>query len=96
MLESLVIALAAVALAAVALVAVRTAGARTGPDRRPRYSTRQGLAERERAATAQAEVEEHDIDEMVEAIERLRRRAGERSIGDELADEVRRPPDQPK
>jgi hypothetical protein len=44
---------------------------------------------RQRAA-AQAEVEEHDIDAMVDALNELRRRRGGREIGEELADELMR------
>jgi hypothetical protein len=43
-----------------------------------------------RRAEAEAEVEGHDIDEMVAAISAYRRRAGRRDVGEELADELMR------
>jgi len=56
-------------------------------ERRPR---RQDVAlERTRAEVA-AEVEEHDIDDMLTAIEEYRRRRGARSLGEELADDLER------
>jgi hypothetical protein len=45
--------------------------------------------ERARAHVA-AEIEEHDIDDMLDAIGEYRRRAGRRDIGEELADELLR------
>ena len=39
---------------------------------------------------AMAEIEEHDTDDMLEAIDERRRRRGARSVGDELADELMR------
>jgi hypothetical protein len=39
---------------------------------------------------AMAEIEEHDIDQMVAGLDELRRRTGRRSVGEELADEWRR------
>lgn len=42
---------------------------------------------REQAA---ADVEEHDVDDMLDAIGRYRRRGGRRDIGEELADELLR------
>ena len=47
-----------------------------------------GMAEREAAMAAQADVEAHDIDEMIEARDALRRRTGKRSIGEELGDDA--------
>lgn len=44
---------------------------------------------RARAAAA-AEMEEHDIDDMIDAIGEHRRRRGRRGIGEELADELLR------
>jgi hypothetical protein len=41
-------------------------------------------------AQAAAEVEEHDIDDMLGAIGEYRRRAGRREIGEELSDELLR------
>ena len=52
-----------------------------------------GMAEREAAIRVQAEIEEHDIEQMIEGRDALRRRLGKPSIGDVLADEVRREPD---
>jgi hypothetical protein len=43
-----------------------------------------------RRAQAEAEVEGHDIDDMLEAISAYRRRAGRRDLGEELADELMR------
>jgi hypothetical protein len=43
-----------------------------------------------RRAAAEAEVEDTDIDEMLDAIAELRRRNGHRAIGEELADELMR------
>jgi len=42
----------------------------------------------ERAMAAQAEVEEHDIDEMMEGQAALRRKTGRQSLGDELIEEA--------
>jgi hypothetical protein len=50
------------------------------------------MAERENAAAAQFEIEEHDIEEMIEARNALRARIGRPPIGDELANEVRGEP----
>jgi hypothetical protein len=44
---------------------------------------------RQRAA-AEAEVEDHDIDAMLDALNALRRRRGGREIGEELSDELLR------
>ena len=41
-------------------------------------------------AEAAAEAEEHDIDDMLDAIEERRRRRGARGRGEELADELER------
>ena len=60
---------------------------------RPRAGSTSGMAERERSMAAQADVEEHDIEEMIEARNELRRRTGRPSIGDDLADEAREDPD---
>jgi hypothetical protein len=51
-----------------------------------------GMAERENAAAAQFEVEQHDIDEMIAARNALRARTGKPPLGDELAEEARREP----
>jgi hypothetical protein len=42
---------------------------------------------------AQAEIEEHDIDQMIDARNERRARAGKPPIGDELAEQARRPPE---
>ena len=42
---------------------------------------------------AEAEIEAHDIDEMIDARNARRRARGLPEIGDELADQVRRPPE---
>ena len=39
---------------------------------------------------AMAEIESHDVDDMLEAINERRRRAGKRDLGEELADELLR------
>ena len=39
---------------------------------------------------AEAEIEAHDIDQMLDSINDLRRRTGRRDIGEELADEAMR------
>ena len=44
-------------------------------------------------AEAEAEIEEHDIDDMLGAIAERRRRAGRRDIGEELADGLLRSTD---
>jgi hypothetical protein len=43
-----------------------------------------------RRAQVEAEVEGHDIDDMLDAISAYRRRAGRRDLGEELADELMR------
>ena len=58
-------------------------GRRAGTDRRD------GEVHRRRAQ-AEADVEEHDVDDMLDAIGEYRRRAGRRTIGEELADEFQR------
>jgi hypothetical protein len=45
-----------------------------------------------RSDEAEAEIEASDIDQMIDAQNALRRRAGKPEIGDELAYRVRRPP----
>lgn len=61
---------------------------------RPRPHERLGA---ERSHAAEAEVEEHDIAEMLEARNAIRRRRGRPEIGDELLQELRRarPPHEP-
>ena len=53
------------------------------PPRKDRESER-------RRAEAAAEVEDHDIEDMLDAISAYRRRAGRRDLGEELADELMR------
>jgi hypothetical protein len=53
------------------------------PPRKDRESDR-------RRAETEAEVETHDIDDMLDAIAAYRRRAGRRDVGEELADELMR------
>jgi hypothetical protein len=80
-----------IGVALVVMVLVLTVG--RGPRRRPARSL-SGMAEREAAMLAQADVEGHDIEEMIEARNALRARIGKPPLGDELAEEARRtPPD---
>ena len=53
-----------------------------------------GRAHREAAMAAQADVEEHDIEEMIEARNALRARIGKPPLGDELAEDARRERDE--
>jgi hypothetical protein len=39
---------------------------------------------------AEAEIEAHDIDQMLDSINEIRRRTGRRDVGEELADEAMR------
>jgi hypothetical protein len=59
---------------------------------RPRPHERLGA---ERSHAAEAEVEESDIDQMIEARNAIRRRRGLPEVGDELVEELRRPPRRP-
>jgi hypothetical protein len=74
---------AAVALFALLLIPVGiAAGAHPNPRRRRRrHGPDYG---------AMAEIEEHDIEQMLDGINDRRRRTGRRPIGDELADELLR------
>jgi len=76
-----------IGVALVVMVLVLTVGRGPGGRRPPRSVS--GMAERENAAAVQFDVEEHDIEEMIEARNALRRRIGKPPIGDELADKVR-------
>ena len=76
---------------AVLMVVVLVVGRNPGGRRRPPRSI-SGRAERENAAAAQFEIEEHDIEEMIEARNALRARIGKPPIGEELAEEARREP----
>jgi hypothetical protein len=75
----------------VVMVLVLTVGRRPGGHPRPPRSI-SGLAEREQAARSQFEVEEHDIEEMIEARNALRARIGKPPLGEELADQARGEP----
>ena len=79
--------LVVIGVALVVMVLVLTVGRGPGGRRPPRSVS--GMAERENSAAAQFDVEEHDIEEMIEARNALRRRIGKPPIGDELADKVR-------
>jgi hypothetical protein len=75
-------------IASVAAVAVLIAHMlRTVSERKP--SGRDSELHRRRAE-ADFEIEEHDIDDMLDAIAEHRSRAGHRAIGDELADDLLR------
>jgi hypothetical protein len=72
------------------LAALRFRSRRTG-DRRERSRKRRADIEPHRLrSAAEAEMEEHDIDDMLNAINRRRRQLGRRDIGEELADELLR------
>ena len=76
----------AVSIASVTLIIVHMR--RTVHDRKATHRADSDLHRgREQAA---ADVEEHDVDDMLDAIDRYRRRAGRRDIGEELADELLR------
>jgi hypothetical protein len=80
-----------IVLGALAIVMVLVLAWGRGPysqPRRPRSIS--GRAEREAAMAAQADVEAHDIEEMIEARNALRARIGKPPLGQELADEARR------
>jgi hypothetical protein len=62
---------------------------RTVDARNARRHRRDSEVHRGRAQAA-AEVEEHDIDDMLDAIGEYRRRAGRQEIGEGLADELLR------
>ena len=61
-----------------------------GRRRRGRRAHRPDVALEYTRAEAAAETEEHDIDDMLDAIEEHRRRRGVRGLGEELADELER------
>ena len=83
------IVLAAVLLAL--LVAGLVWGARAGPGPVRNFSSRE---RRERAIETQATVEEHDIEEMIEARNEIRRRRGKPTIGEELGRRALDPDDE--
>ncbi len=62
---------------------------RTVHDRKPAPHRADSELHRGREQAA-ADVEDHDVDDMLDAIGRYRRRAGRRDIGEELADELLR------
>jgi Tfp pilus assembly protein PilX len=57
--------------------------------RRSAAGQRDSSLHRQRAQ-AQADVESRDIDDMLDAISEYRRRAGQRDVGEEIADEILR------
>lgn len=63
----------------------RIVGSPRKADRTDRGRTEHPIEERR--AEAQAQMESHDIEDMLDAIAEYRRRAGRRSIGEELSDE---------
>ena len=81
---------AAVILLGVGLLTVLAiAGAITARGSGPPRRGSSDLEAREQVFAAQAEVEAHDIDEMIEARNELRARIGKKPIGDELGDQAR-------
>jgi hypothetical protein len=68
------------------LVPVYLAG--SAHPRPPRRRRRDGQAGIDHGAMA--EIEEHDIEQMIEGLNERRRRNGRQEIGDELADELMR------
>lgn len=78
-------ALAIILLAALFLGRRHRHGARRVPNRR-----RADVEPHRARAAAAAETEEHDIDDMLDAIAERRRRRGRREIGEELAHELLR------
>ena len=58
--------------------------------RRERRARRPDVALERTRAEAAAEAEEHDVDDMLDAIEEHRRRRGARGLGEELADDLER------
>jgi hypothetical protein len=81
---ALIIVLVVLAIIMIGALVVGRGGAR------PRARSVDGRAEREAALAAQADVEEHDIEEMLEARNALRKRIGRPPIGEELAEDARR------
>ena len=58
--------------------------------RRRRRARREDVALARTRAEVAAEVEQHDIDDMLDAIAERRRRRGARDVGEELADDLER------
>jgi hypothetical protein len=87
------IVLALIAVAAGALLFAATRGhrrrRRAGADALARPPRRDSELHRGRAEAA-AEMEEHDIDDAIDAINERRRRRGRRDLGEELGDELLR------
>ena len=89
--STIFVVLGVLALLVVVVLLVGRPGGRPGPPR-----SVSGMAEREHAMAAQADIEEHDIEEMIEARNALRKRIGRPPIGDELAEDARgESPDRP-
>jgi hypothetical protein len=63
---------------------------RKAQPRRASGGRREDSSLHSRRAAAEADVEDRDIDDMLDAIAELRRRNGRREIGEELADELMR------
>jgi hypothetical protein len=78
------------ALTIVVLVAIVLRFRSPGDDRTGRISTRADIEPHRMRAAAEAEMEEHDIDDMLDAISDRRRRRGRRDVGEELSDELLR------
>jgi hypothetical protein len=79
-----------VALTTLALLALSLRQRRAGDGRRKTRERRADLEPHRVRSAAEAEMEEHDIDDMLDAINRRRRQLGRREIGEELADELTR------
>ena len=77
-----------IALAVLLLLLIALAVASGRSSRLPASMT--GEAHREASMAAQADVEEHDIEEMIAARNALRARIGRPPIGEELGDEALR------
>jgi len=77
-------------LASVAVVGLAIAHRRMVGKRKPSGGHRRDSELHRRRAEAEAEIEEHDIGAMLDAIAERRRRSGRREIGEELADELLR------
>jgi hypothetical protein len=65
-------------------------GLLSGWRQREQPARRSDVALEHTRAEVAAEVEEHDIDDMLSAIEEYRRRRGARGLGEELADDLER------
>ena len=76
--------------ASVASVALMIVHMRRTVDERRAGTNRRGSEVDRRRAQAEADVEEHDVDDLLDAISEYRRRAGRRDLGEELAGELLR------